>query len=84
MYNGSYWRGYFMARHHVSLVIGIVLEAGALISTLTGKTFVKYQGISFPRKGPEDVSGQRRFLLLVWIFLLDSLLLHVQLTIAGS
>lgn len=45
MDNGSYWHGYLMARHHVFLVLGIVFMAMALISTLTGKTLVKYRGI---------------------------------------
>lgn len=43
--NDSYWRGYLMARHHVDLVIGVVLMAVVLISILTGRTYVKYHGI---------------------------------------
>ena len=34
-----------MARHHVSLILGIVLMVMALISTLTGRCLVKYRGI---------------------------------------
>ena len=41
----SYWHGYLMARHNVSLVLGIVFLALALISALTGKCFVKGIGI---------------------------------------
>ena len=70
MYNGSYWRGYFMARHHVSLVIGIVLEAGALISTLTGRTFVKYQGIVSRAKDPKTFQDNVVFYYLFGFFFL--------------
>ena len=45
MDNGSYWHEYFMARHHVDLVLGVILMAVVLISLLTGRTLVKYQGI---------------------------------------
>jgi hypothetical protein len=45
MDNGSYWHGYLMARHHVSLVLGVVFMAVVPISILTGRTLVKYQGI---------------------------------------
>jgi hypothetical protein len=45
MYDRSYWHAYLIARHHVSLVIGVVLMAVVMISVLTGRTLVKYQGI---------------------------------------
>jgi hypothetical protein len=45
MDNGSYWHGYLMARHHVFLVLGVVLMVVVLISIITGSTLVKYQGI---------------------------------------
>jgi hypothetical protein len=45
MGDASYWHGYLMARHHVFLVMGIVLMSMTLIFTLTGKCLVKYKGI---------------------------------------
>lgn len=45
MDHGSYWHGYFMARHHVFLILGIILMVVALVSALTGTTLVKFQGI---------------------------------------
>jgi len=45
MYDRSYWDAYLMARHHVSLVIGVVLMAVVLLSILTGRTLVKFQRI---------------------------------------
>ena len=34
-----------MARHHMSLILGIVFMVLALISALSGKCLVKYRGI---------------------------------------
>ena len=68
MDNGSYWRGYFMARHHVFLVLGMVLEAGALISTLTGRTFVKYQGIVSRATDPKTFQDNVVFYYLFGFF----------------
>jgi hypothetical protein len=45
MGDASYGHGYLMARHHVSLIMGIVLMSMALIFTLTGKCLTKYKGI---------------------------------------
>jgi heme/copper-type cytochrome/quinol oxidase subunit 2 len=45
MDHDSYWHGYLMARHHTFLFLGTVLMVMALISTLTGRCLVKYQGI---------------------------------------
>jgi hypothetical protein len=53
MNNGSYWHGYLVARHHVFLVMGIVLMAATLISAITGTTLVKYQGIVSRAEDPE-------------------------------
>jgi hypothetical protein len=48
-----YWHGYFMARHHVFLVMGSVLMAMTLIFTLTGQCLVKYQGIVSRAEDPK-------------------------------
>jgi hypothetical protein len=45
MDHDSYWYRYLMARHHVSLILGIALMVVALISMLTGRCFVMYRGI---------------------------------------
>jgi hypothetical protein len=45
MYDRTYWHGYLMARHHLSLVMGIVLMVVALLSMLSGSTLVKGRGI---------------------------------------
>jgi hypothetical protein len=57
MDNGSYWHGYLMARHHVSLVIGLVFTAVVVISILTGRTLVKYQGIVSRADDPKTFWG---------------------------
>jgi hypothetical protein len=57
MDNGSYWHGYLMARHHVSLVLGVVLMAVVLISILTGRTLVKYQRIVSRADDPKTFWG---------------------------
>jgi hypothetical protein len=57
MDNDSYWRGYLMARHHVSLVLGVVLMAVVLISIITGRTLVKYQGIVSRADDPKTFWG---------------------------
>lgn len=49
----SYWHQYFMARHHVFLVLGGVLMAMTLIFTLTGQCLVRYQGIVSRAKDPK-------------------------------
>jgi hypothetical protein len=53
MDHDSYWHGYLMARHHVSLILGIVLMVMALIFTLTGRCLVKYQGIISRAEDPK-------------------------------
>jgi hypothetical protein len=53
MDKGSYWHGYLMARHHIDLVLGVVLMAVALISTLTGRCFVMYREIVSRAEGPK-------------------------------
>jgi hypothetical protein len=53
MYNGSYWREYFFARHKVFLILGMFLEAGALISTLTGTTLARYEGMVSRARDPK-------------------------------
>ena len=45
MSQGTYWRDYFMARHQISLTLGVVLLGVVIISTLSGKTLVKYRGM---------------------------------------
>jgi hypothetical protein len=45
MDHDSYWYRYFAARHDIELYIGLVSIGFSLISTLTGKTLVKGQGI---------------------------------------
>ena len=45
MDHASYWHGYLKARHHVFLIMAIVLMVMALISMLTGRCLVKYRGI---------------------------------------
>jgi hypothetical protein len=49
----SYWDGYLMARHHIFLILGAVLMVMALISTLTGRCLVKYEGIVNRAKDPK-------------------------------
>ena len=46
-----------MARHHVSLVIGLVFTAVVVISILTGRTLVKYQGIVSRADDPKTFWG---------------------------
>ena len=70
MYNGSYWREYFFARHNICLVIGMVLEAGASISTLTGITFDKYAGIVSRAKDPKKFQNIVAFYYLFGFFFL--------------
>ncbi len=41
-----------MARHRTFLIIGIVLMAVTLISTLTGTCLVKYRGFVFRAEDP--------------------------------
>ena len=53
MDHDSYWRGYLMARDHVSLILGVVLMVMALISTLTGTALVKYRGIVHRAEDPK-------------------------------
>ena len=48
----SYWRGYLMARHHVSLVIGIVSLSMALIFTLTGTCFARFGRVIYRAEEP--------------------------------
>jgi hypothetical protein len=45
MDHNSYWYQYFAARRDVELYLGLGLIAFAFISTITGKTLVKFQGI---------------------------------------
>jgi hypothetical protein len=45
MDHDSYWYQYFAARRDVELYLGLGSIAFALISTATGKTLVKFQGI---------------------------------------
>ena len=59
MGNGSYWHEYLMARNQVFLVLGVVLMALVLISTLTGITLVKYQGIVSRADDPKVFWGER-------------------------
>jgi len=53
MDHNSYWHGYLMARHHVFLILGIVLMVMALIFTLTGRCLVKYRGIIYRADDPK-------------------------------
>jgi hypothetical protein len=53
MDDGSYWHGYLMARQNVFLIIGIVLMVMTLVSTLTGRCLVKYQGIVSRAEDPK-------------------------------
>ena len=57
MDHDSYWHGYLLARHHVFLILGTVLMVVALISTLTGTTLVKYQGIVHRSDDPKTFWG---------------------------
>ncbi len=45
MCQASYWHEYLLARHHTSLILGLVFLSMALISMLTGRCLVKYRGI---------------------------------------
>ena len=45
MDHDSYWYGYLMARHRTFLIMGTVLMVMALIFTLTGRCFERFQGI---------------------------------------
>jgi hypothetical protein len=45
MNHDSYWYQYFAARRNVELYLGLGSIAFALISMVTGKTLVKFQGI---------------------------------------
>jgi hypothetical protein len=42
-----------MARHHVFLVLGMVLMGMSLIFTITGKCLVKYEGIVSRAEDPK-------------------------------
>jgi hypothetical protein len=53
MDHDSSWYGYLVARHNIELILGIVLFGLALISTLTGKCLVKFQGIVDRYKDPK-------------------------------
>ena len=53
MDHDSYWYQYFAARHDVELYIGLFSIGFALISTITGKTLVKYQGIVSRAEDPK-------------------------------
>jgi hypothetical protein len=53
MNHDSYWYGYLMARHDISLILGTVLIGIALSSTLTGVCLVKFQGIIMRAKDPK-------------------------------
>jgi hypothetical protein len=53
MDSGSYWHGYLMARHHVSLILGCCVTAFALISALTGVSIEKYRGIIYRSDDPK-------------------------------
>ncbi len=53
MYDASYWHRYFMARHHVSLIMGIVLMGGVLLSILTGYSLTRYRGIVSRAEDPK-------------------------------
>ena len=72
MDHDSYWHGYFMARHHTSLIMGIVLESMALIFALTGRCLVRYKGFvsraEDPRAFWQNVSVY--FLLGLFCFVL--------------
>jgi hypothetical protein len=70
MYNSSYWREYFFARHNVFLILGMVLEAGALISTLTGTTLARYKGIVSRARDPKKFQDIVVFYYLFGFFLL--------------
>jgi hypothetical protein len=53
MDHDSYWYGYLMARHNISLILAVVLIGMALISTVTGVCLVKYQGIVMRATDPK-------------------------------
>jgi hypothetical protein len=53
MDHDSYWYQYFAARHNVELYIGLGSIGFALISLVTGKTLVKYQGIVSRAEDPK-------------------------------
>jgi hypothetical protein len=70
MYNSSDWREYFFARHNTFLVLGIVAEALALMSTLTGTALAKYEGIVSRAEDPKKFQDIVFFYYLVGFFLL--------------
>lgn len=53
MDQGSYWHDYIMVRSHVFLALGAISTFGALISTLTGKTWDRYRGLIVRAKDPK-------------------------------
>jgi hypothetical protein len=54
MDHDSYWYQYFAARRDVELYIGLFSIGFSLISTITGKTLVKYQGIVSRTEDPKE------------------------------
>lgn len=70
MDHDSYWHRYLMARHHVSLILGIVLMGMVLISTLTGRSLVKYRGIVSRAEDPKTFWQSIALYFLLGIFFL--------------
>jgi|CZKD01.1.fsa_nt_gi hypothetical protein len=70
MDHDSYWHGYLMARHHTSLILGIVLMGMALIFTLTGRCLVKYRGIVKRAEDPKTFWQNIALYCLLGLFFL--------------
>jgi hypothetical protein len=45
MNHDGYWYGYLAARHDTFLGIALICLGAALLSSLTGKTLVRFQGV---------------------------------------
>ena len=54
MDHDSDWHGYLMARHRVFLILGTVLMALSVISTLTGVSVEKGRGIIYRSDDPKN------------------------------
>ena len=53
MDHDSYWYRYLAARHDTSIGIALIFIGAALLSSLTGKTLVRFQGIVSRAKDPK-------------------------------
>jgi hypothetical protein len=53
MDHGGYWYGYLAARHDTCLGIALICIGAALLSSFTGKTLVRFQGIVSRAQDPK-------------------------------